>query len=296
MSIFNKIIYFIGILVYLAFIVFCILLFDNLRRIAWVIIFTIILWAYYFIFIHSIKKKVNRHKLASKSILIVLSIIWVVVIILLIKLWISSWQDHRNNIKREQEIKQEAKINEELNKAIKDLSYNLFNDKEDLATAKKDWNWKEYYIVNYIQDSYEWYVSAYTIKKWKLAEPYIKNTLNTVKNILIQNYWTINKDHTIQRSYYTTQDRLYWYMRILDAILNLINNQQNIINWLDYDKITTTKDKDSNEYKMKAQYGLLNRLVWLRWWMKIAEENKWYWDVFNKFPMPYWSGNPDIIL
>jgi ABC-type multidrug transport system fused ATPase/permease subunit len=296
MSIFNKIIYFIGILVYLVFIIFSILFFDSSRRIAWILIFTAIIVAYYFIFIHTIKKTKDKHRIATKSILAIISLIWVVILFFLIKRWISSWQEYRDNIKREEEIKKEAKINEELNKAIKDLSYNLFNDKEDLATTKKDWNWKEYYLMNYIQDSYEWYASTYTIKKWKIAEPYIKDTLDIIKNILIQNYWTINENYITERNNYTTEDRLYWYIWILHIMLRLINNQQNIKDWLDYQKIITTKDKASDEYKMKTQYGILNILITLRWWMKTAEENKWYWDVFNKFPMPYWSGNPDVIL
>lgn len=293
---FNKVIYFVGVLIYLAIIVSLILFFGNVGWIIWILIFTVIVIAYYFIFIHTIQKIKDKHKIATKSILVIIYIIWAIVIFSLIKLWINSWQDYRENIERQQEKEKESKINDNINIIIKDLSYELFNNEADLATVKKDVNGKAYYLMNYIQDSYEWYLSEYSIKNWKIAQPYIKKAFDDIKQLLIENYWPIKEDYSIVWSYYTTESRLYWYMWVLSSLLNLIDNQENIKDWLDYYKIKNTKDKSSDEYKMKIQYWLLNWIIDLRKSMKNSEEIQWYWDIFNNFPIPDWSWNSDIIL
>lgn len=300
MTIINKITYFIGVLVYLAIIILLISFANDGKWLIWVIVFlsiTIIILAYYFIFIHSIKKIEDRHRIATKSILIVFSIIWGIIMLWLIWIGISNYKDYQENIKKDKQIKKDSTINNNLNNIIKDLSFQLFNNKSDLATAKKDINGKEYYLMNYVQDSYEWYWSPdFYVKNWKIARPYIERALDKVKKLINDNYKQIDTDYSIYWDNYTTESRLYWYMRILETTLSLIDNQQYIKDWLDYDKIISTKDIDSPEYKMKKQYGLLNFLVNLEENFKSAEENLWYWYIFNNLPIPNWSGNPDIII
>lgn len=136
MSKINKVVYFIGVIIYLLLSTVAIWAFSRWGLI-WIAIFTIIILAYYLIFIRTIKEQEKRNKLATVSILMVFIVIWSVVLIFGIYALIKNRQEDREYKAYQKEQREIALEEEKKEKFYEDLLDRLYLPKWSIIELNK---------------------------------------------------------------------------------------------------------------------------------------------------------------